>query len=220
MYRTLLGTALLVGGLAMAQDPSQTQPASPPSTQQRPSDMPQTRPRTGSAEQDRSTATTMGENNRAMNQTNDKKFAMEAAMGGMAEVKKGQLAVEKASNPDVKAFGQKMVDDHTKANEELKEVASKESIDLPTSLDAKQQAMVDKLSKLSGAAFDKAYMKDMVKDHDTDVKEFQRVAQNGTDTAIRDFAAKTLPTLQEHQTMARDVQAKLSGKTTSADRSK
>jgi len=162
----------------------------------------------------------MGENNRAMNQTNDKKFAMEAAMGGMAEVKKGQLAVEKASNPDVKAFGQKMVDDHTKANEELKEVASKESIDLPTSLDAKQQAMVDKLSKLSGAAFDKAYMKDMVKDHDTDVKEFQRVAQNGTDTAIRDFAAKTLPTLQEHQTMARDVQAKLSGKTTSADRSK
>src|SRR6185312_1533412 len=169
MYRTLLGTALLVGGLAMAQDPSQTQPASPSSPQQRPSDMPQTRPRTGSAEQDRSTATTMGENNRAMNQTNDKKFAMEAAMGGMAEVKKGQLAVEKASNPDVKAFGQKMVDDHTKANEELKEVASKESIDLPTSLDAKQQAMVDKLSKLSGAAFDKAYMKDMVKDHDTDV---------------------------------------------------
>jgi len=162
----------------------------------------------------------MGENNRAMNQTNDKKFAKDAAMGGMAEVKKGQLAVEKASNPDVKAFGQKMVDDHTKVNEELKEVASKESIDLPTSLDSKQQGMVDKLSKLSGAAFDKAYMKDMVKDHDTDVKEFQRVAQNGTDTAIRDFASKTLPTLQEHQTLARDVQAKLSGKSTSADRSK
>ena len=159
-----------------------------------------------------------------MNQTNDKKFAMEAAIGGMAEVKLGQLAEEKASNPDVKAFGQRMVTDHTKANNDLKEVAAKQKIDLPTSLDSKHEATVDKLSKLSGDAFDKAYMKEMVKDHDMDVKEFQKEAQNGQDSAIRDFASKTLPTLQEHQKMAHDLDHKMmtSSKSTgtSADRSK
>src|SRR5207237_944698 len=131
----------------------------------------------------------------------DKTFVMNAAIGGMAEVELGKLASEKASNESVKDFGKKMVDDHGKANEELKEVASKQKIDIPTSLDSKHQATVDRLSKLSGAAFDKAYVREMVKDHDEDVKEFQKEAQNGQDSAVRDFASKTLPTLQEHQRM-------------------
>jgi len=189
----------LAGCLAFAQD--QTTPKQNPNPE-------------------RSTAKTTGENNRAMNQTNNKKFVMDAAMGGMAEVELGKLAVEKATNPDVKEFAQRMVDDHGKANDELKTVASKEGIDLPATLDARHKATVDRLSKLSGADFDRAYVKDMVKDHDMDVKEFQKEAQNGQNTSIRDFAAKTLPTLQEHQKMIHDIDKRMSGKSTSADRSK
>jgi len=156
-----------------------------------------------------------------MNQTSDKKFVMDAATGGMAEVQLGKLAADKATNPDVKQFGQRMADDHSKANDELKALASKESIDLPASLDAKHQATVDRLSKLSGADFDKAYVKEMVKDHDMDVKEFQKEAQNGQNTSVRDFASKTLPTLQEHQKMIHDINKnKMSTKSTSSDRSK
>jgi len=160
-----------------------------------------------------------------MNQTSDKKFAMDAAMGGMAEVQLGKLAAEKATNPDVKQFAQRMVDDHGKANDEFKTVASKESIDLPSQLDAKHQATIDRLSKLSGADFDKAYVKEMVRDHDMDVKEFQREAQNGQNTSIRDFASKTLPTLQEHQKIIHDIDknkmsAKSTSSTSSSDRSK
>src|SRR5579875_627875 len=101
----------------------------------------------------------------------DMSFAMKAAQGGMAEVQLGQLAAQKATNPDVKAFGQQMVDDHTKANDDLKSVAQGENITLPASLDAKDQAEYTKLQGLSGAAFDRAYVKDMVKDHEHDVKE-------------------------------------------------
>jgi putative membrane protein len=82
----------------------------------------------------------------------DAHFAKEAAQGGMAEVKLGQLAQEKGSNDSVKSFGKRMVDDHSKANDKLKEVASRESITLPNDLSAKDQATYDRLSKLNGAA--------------------------------------------------------------------
>jgi len=106
----------------------------------------------------------------------DAAFAIKAAQGGLAEVKLGQLAAEKASSPDVKAFGQQMIDDHTKANDQLKAVAESEGMTLPTDVNGKQQAMYDRLSKLSGAQFDSAYVKDMVMDHQEDVKEFAKEA--------------------------------------------
>jgi putative membrane protein len=149
----------------------------------------------------------------------DRTFVTDAAIGGMAEVEMGKLAVQKASSESVKSFGQKMVDDHSKANDELKTVAMKQKIDLPTSLDSKHQATVDRLSKLSGAAFDRAYVREMVKDHDQDVMEFKKESTSGQDAAVRDFASKTLPTLQEHQRMIRDISAG-EMKSTSADRSK
>jgi putative membrane protein len=139
----------------------------------------------------------------------DHKFATDAAEGGMAEVQLGQLAVSKASNPDVKNFGQKMIDDHGKANDQFKSVAAGEGITLPTSVGAKNQATYDRLNKLSGAAFDKAYMQDMVKDHETDVKEFEHESQSGGNAAIKNFASQTLPTLQEHLRMAKDIESKL-----------
>ncbi len=138
----------------------------------------------------------------------DKKFLKEVAQGGMTEVKLGKLASEKASSADVKQFAQKMVDDHTKANDQLKEVASKENVVIPDSLDAKHQSRIDKLSKLSGPAFDKAYVKDQLKDHQSDVKDFSAEAQNGADPNVRAFASSTLPTLQQHLELVKNLNKK------------
>lgn len=132
----------------------------------------------------------------------DENFVTNAAKGGLAEVEFGKLAQERASNPEVKRFGEKMVDDHSKANNELNSVAEKKSITLPTTLDAKDKATYNRLSKLSGPAFDRAYMKDMVSDHKNDVSDFQYEARSGADPDVRSFASKTLPTLQDHLKMA------------------
>ncbi len=111
----------------------------------------------------------------------DQHFAMEAAQGGMAEVQLGNLAKDHASSDAVKQFGQKMVNDHSKANDQLKSIASQSGITLPTDIGAKNQAEVDRLSKLNGVAFDHAYMQLMVKDHKKDVADFQKEANSGKD---------------------------------------
>ncbi|MGB8985687.1 MAG: DUF4142 domain-containing protein, partial [Candidatus Sulfotelmatobacter sp.] len=99
-----------------------------------------------------------GSSNSSSVSASDKKFVREAAQGGMAEVELGKLATEKASSPEVKKFGQRMVDDHSKANDQLKEVASSQGITLPSELSAKDEMTEERLSKLSGEQFDKAYM--------------------------------------------------------------
>ena len=144
-----------------------------------------------------------------MMSSGDSAFAMKAAQGGLAEVQLGKLAADKASNPDVKAFGQQMVDDHSKANDQLKSVAQQENMTLPTELNAKDQAMYDRMSKLSGAAFDRAYVKDMVKDHEMDVKEFQKESTSGKDDNIKNFASQTLPVLQGHLDKIKGISAKM-----------
>ncbi len=128
----------------------------------------------------------------------DKMFVTNAASGGMLEVQLGQLAQSKGSSDFVKQFGQKMVDDHTKANDQLKDLAQKDSITLPTALLPKDQATYDKFSKLSGAAFDSAYTRDMVMDHKKDVADFKKEAASGKNPDVKAFASQTLPTLQEH----------------------
>lgn len=135
----------------------------------------------------------------------DETFAKKAAEGGMAEVKLGQLAQERGSNPAVKNFGRRMVQDHSKASDELKSAASKE-VELPTEMNKSDQATYDRLSKLSGDAFDRAYARDMVRDHTKDVSEFQKEAKNGRDENIKNFAAQTLPTLQSHLDQARQME--------------
>src|SRR6202451_3613018 len=137
----------------------------------------------------------------------DTPFAMKAAQGGMAEVKMGQLAVDKASNPDVKAFGQRMIDDHTKAGDKLKSICAAENMTPPTDLNAKDQAEYDRLSKMSGAEFDKAYMKGMVKDHEMDIKDFEKESKSGKDPQLKQFASDTLPTLQSHLQQAKSSDA-------------
>jgi putative membrane protein len=135
----------------------------------------------------------------------DQAFVKEAALGGMAEVDLGQLASTKATDEKVKAFAQKMVADHGKANDELKALASSKQIMVPTALDAKHKATHDRLAKLSGSAFDRAYVTDMVADHRKDVADFKHQAMAATDPDVKAFAAKTLPTLQEHLTMIEDL---------------
>jgi len=136
-------------------------------------------------------------------------FAKQAAMDGMAEVELGKLASDKASNSDVKQFGQRMVDDHGKANDELKSWASSNNVTLPTAVSAQQKAMHDKLAKMSGDAFDRAYASHMVTDHAKAVALFQKESKSASNADLKAWAAKTLPTLQEHHKMARDINAKV-----------
>lgn len=135
----------------------------------------------------------------------DETFVKKAAMGGMAEVDLGKLAADKATSDDVKKFGQRMADDHSKANDELKTLAQNKQITLPTEPDPHAKALHDKLAKLSGAAFDRAYMQAMVADHKKDVNEFRMEAKSGKDADVKGWAAKTLPTLEEHLRLAQST---------------
>ena len=146
----------------------------------------------------------------------DRQFIKKAAQGGLAEVQLGQLATEKADSPDVKQFGQKMVDDHGKANDQLKQVASNKGVAIPDKLNAKDAATKARLEKLSGKAFDRAYMRDMVVDHTKDVSEFRTESKTAKDPDVKNFASETLPTLQEHLKQAKSIAPKTGAKTSQA----
>ena len=136
----------------------------------------------------------------------DADFIQKAAHGGLAEVELGLLAQYRGASDAVRKFGRRMVHDHSDANLELRQLASSKSIMVPQSLDEKDAAERDRLSKLSGREFDAAYMREMLKDHEEDVSEFQSTATKAQDPDVRAFAAKTLPTLQEHLRMAEQDQ--------------
>jgi putative membrane protein len=144
----------------------------------------------------------------------DKLFVKKAAQGGMAEVELGKMAADKGSSDDVKKFGQRMVDDHSKANDQLKQIASGKGLTVPDDLNAKDKATKTRLAKLSGAQFDRAYMNDMVKDHVQDVADFNKEAKMGKDPDIKGFASQTLPTLQDHLKNARSVASQTSSEAT------
>jgi putative membrane protein len=146
----------------------------------------------------------------------DRQFVKKAAEGGLAEVELGKLASEKADSPDVKQFGQRMVDDHSKANDQLKQVASEKGITIPDKLSAKDAATKARLEKLSGRAFDRAYMRDMVTDHTKDVSEFRMESKNAKDPDVKNFASQTLPTLKDHLKEAKSIAPKAGVKTTAS----
>jgi putative membrane protein len=139
----------------------------------------------------------------------DAMFMRTAAMDSMAEVVHGKQAQANGSSDDVKTFAQRMIADHTKANDELKGLAAKKGVSLPTELDQKHQAMQQKLEKMKGADFDRAYMQHMVQAHKQAVTLFQNEAKTGKDADARAWAEKTLPTLQEHLKMATEIDAKV-----------
>jgi putative membrane protein len=133
-------------------------------------------------------------------------FILDAAKGGLAEIKMGKLAAEKAADPNVKAFGNKMVEDHQKANDELRQVANDRKVKWPDDLTDEQVATFNKLSQLSGPDFDREYVQAMVEDHQKDVNEFQQEEERVQDPELKGFVSRTLPILQHHLQMAQDLQ--------------
>lgn len=136
-------------------------------------------------------------------------FVKEAAQGGMAEVELGQLAVQRAQDPDIKQFAQRMIDDHARANAALKQLAQQKKWKLPTDMSSKQKMIYNSLHDKAGADFDREYAKMMVEDHDHDLKMFEAYSEHGKDADVKTFASSTVPTLRDHQQMARSNASKL-----------
>ena len=127
----------------------------------------------------------------------DRSFMKEAAKGGMMEVAMGRQAEQNASNPEVKRFGARMVTDHSKANSELKSLASKKGVELPAEKEPSRWKS------------DKDYMDAMVKDHEKDLADFEKEAKNGSDPDVKQFAEKTSAVVRKHLNLAKEIQGKL-----------
>lgn len=157
------------------------------------------------------TATTTGQTGGTSSalSPDDKEFISKAGMAGLYEVQAANLALQKAANADVKAFAQRILTDHGKANAELANLATVKGATLPAELDGEPESALEHLGTLSGAEFDKAYMHHMTTDHQKDVAEFERAASGSTDADVKAFAGKTLPTLREHLQLATTVAGKV-----------
>jgi len=148
-------------------------------------------------------------NANANSASSDTNFIQEAAMGGMAEVELGRLAATKAVNAEVKKFGQMMVQDHSKANEDLKALAAKKNMTVPIELNGDKKSTMEELRGETGAEFDREYVEEMVDDHEEDVAAFEKQAQSATDPDVKAFATKTLPVLKKHLDAIKAIQAKM-----------
>jgi len=140
----------------------------------------------------------------------DIEFATDAAEGGLKEVQLGELAQQQAESEEVRQFGQRMVEDHGKANEQLKQIAQQKGIELPQEPPEDVKQLYDELQQKSGRDFDQAYMDEMVSDHEEDVETFQQYAETGQDPDLTSFAEETLPVLQEHLELAEQTQKQIS----------
>jgi putative membrane protein len=135
----------------------------------------------------------------------DRQFINEAAQGNMLEVKLGELAQTNTTTDKVKVLGQHMIDDHTKAENDLKALASKKGIVVPANLDEKGFKVYNKLVKKQGEDFDKAYTKCMVKDHKKDIEKFKKQADKGDDAELKAWVQNTIPILEGHKQQAEDA---------------
>ncbi len=203
----LAAGAVLSGGIVLAQGRGSA--GAPPTPDEKSSMEGAAR----AGEEQPGTETTMG----SMSASSDHAFAMKAAEGGLSEVELGRIASQNAGDDSVRQFGRTMVDDHSRDNDELKQIAANKGIALPSSVSSKDGRTAEKLRKMNGPAFDRVYMKDMVADHRSDIAEFEREARSGRDPDLKAFAQKTLPTLRQHLQMARDASAKV-GATSAASK--
>ncbi len=147
----------------------------------------------------------------------DRDFAMHAMTGGMMEVKLSQFAAEHATNPAVKQFAQRLVQDHSQANKELMTIAGKNQIQFPREMSKDHQEVWNRLTNLRGADFDRQFVQHMIQDHQRDIAQFEKESKDGQDPQLKAFAAKTLPTLREHLKLAQDVASKLGTQGTGTD---
>jgi putative membrane protein len=186
---------LCAGTLSPAVLLAQSDPMVPPASQTQPNRAQQV-PTSATSMQD--SATNAGDVGQTMR---DKIFLRKAAQGGMAEVKLGQLAAQKGSSDDVKAFGQKMVDDHTKLNNDMAPIADSMGVRLPTNLNKEDLAEYDKLNALSGNDFDMEYLSFMVKDHHKDLHEFRQEAASTSDPTLQTAVNNATKVIHEHSMM-------------------
>lgn len=135
----------------------------------------------------------------------DQKFLIETAQAGMMEVQAAQLAQQKAESEEVKQLAKQLEQEHSKANEQLKALAQQKNVSLPSDIGPKHQNHLSKLQNLSGAQFDKAYLKMQADHHKRDVKAFQRHSERSMDSDVKEFASKTLPSLQQHLQQVQQV---------------
>jgi putative membrane protein len=138
--------------------------------------------------------------------SSDARFIDHVARDNEGEIELGKLAVQKAQSPEVKALAQRLVTDHSKANQQLKRLAQKESVSVPTGVGKEQKDLRAQLEKLNGAAFDRAFVDAEVKDHQNDITFYQNESNRLQDPQLRSFAQQTLPVLQEHLQMAERVE--------------
>lgn len=136
----------------------------------------------------------------------DVDFLKNAANGGMMEVELGKYAEQHAQSPRVKNFGAMMVRDHSKANDELRTLAKNKNFVLPNTMEDKHNRTISNLQQKTGNDFDKDYIKNMVDDHQDDIDEFKKQAENGDDADLKAFASKILPVLQSHLDSAKSIQ--------------
>lgn len=139
----------------------------------------------------------------------DSEFVTKTAQGGIAEVQISQMAQSKSTNADVKKFADRMVNDHTKANDELKSLATSKGVTLPVDIDDAHRKAADELAKKNGKEYDAAYMKAMVEDHEKVVKAFEAESKDAKDADLKSWVTKTLPTIQDHLKMAKETQKKV-----------
>ena len=159
----------------------------------------QSEQQTGSAS---ATTTGVAGGTRSEMTNDDKEFVTMAGMGGLAEMQLGNLALQKASSAEVKAFAQRMLTDHAKSNAEIAEFATAKGLALATELSGDPKDALEHLTSLSGTEFDKAYMQHMVEDHEKVVAAFDKASTSATDADLKAWAGRTLPTLKEHLEMA------------------
>jgi len=136
----------------------------------------------------------------------DRNFIEHAASGGTTEVQEAQVAQGKAQSPQVKQFAQRLIDDHTKNNQQLMTLAQQLGVTVPTTPTATDQQEMSKLQSQSGKSFDHAYVQHEVTDHQHDITMFQQEIQNGSDPQVKAFAQQTLPILREHLRLAQQLQ--------------
>jgi putative membrane protein len=139
------------------------------------------------------------------------KFIKKAGAGNAAEAKLGELAAANGESQEVKDFGTKMTKDHGDANTDLEPIAKAHGIEFPPAEKEKQKAMYEKLSKLKGKAFDEAYVKGMVTDHEKDLAEYKAEMSEAKDPELKAYVEKTEPVVAEHLKMIKEIQSKMMG---------
>jgi putative membrane protein len=132
----------------------------------------------------------------------DRDFAVIAAQAGMAEVELGNLAQTQGSDDRIRSYGKKLVEDHARLNSELKDIAAKQALTLPSDVNSDQRKTIDKLARLSGPQFDSEFWKTAAQDHGKAIEEFRKEMNQGDNQALKDFASRSIPLLEEHLQMA------------------